>query len=547
MSAPKKNLPSVETEVKTRLGRMQTRMRAIPRLLRRAGLWAERFWRERKERFSHYISGKKRSHAVHSVNVRRARLFYRISYNVRNAVRTAGYYAVASVRLVMPFLVPVLGAAILVVSGIFVSRHTVALRVFLNEKDLGVCVRDEATFDRVRDRLSTAFYQNNNGEYYMDAYPTLRMAVVERTQVRTADEIFEAVYANVAEDFGKSYGVYLDGKLLGTLKRESEVLALQRQLLSAYVEDPDNTDWRILNGFSYEKGTFDKNDARTPEEMLLLFTRPVHSLKHTVKSGETASSVAQMYGLNVPELKLLNPGLKDDAFPVGTVLEVGAPSCKLSVVETRTVRYRQIVPYQTVSTETDAYLEGQSVVTTAGVNGLYDVELSVVIVNGIEMSRTEQSRTKVRDAITQRVSIGTRSIAPSGEFLWPLASYYSITSYYGWRTLRGVPGFHRGLDIAATTGTRIFAADDGVVYETGYQENGLGNFVKVNHGNGIVSVYGHCSRIAKGIKKGVRVKKGDVVAYVGSTGNSTGSHLHFALCYTGTTQYINPLPYLKKD
>ena len=186
-------------------------------------------------------------------------------------------------------------------------------------------------------------------------------------------------------------------------------------------------------------------------------------------------------------------------------------------------------------------------VTTAGVNGLYDVELSVVIVNGIEMSRTEQSRTKVRDAITQRVSIGTRSIAPSGEFLWPLASYYSITSYYGWRTLRGVPGFHRGLDIAATTGTRIFAADDGVVYETGYQENGLGNFVKVNHGNGIVSVYGHCSRIAKGIKKGVRVKKGDVVAYVGSTGNSTGSHLHFALCYTGTTQYINPLPYLKKD
>lgn len=99
---------------------------------------------------------------------------------------------------------------------------------------------------------------------------------------------------------------------------------------------------------------------------------------------------------------------------------------------------------------------------------------------------------------------------------------------------------HKGLDIAASNGTPIYAAADGVVTYSQYNNGGYGNLVKISHGNGVESYYGHCSKLY--VKVGQTVKAGEQIAAVGSTGRSTGNHLHFEIRVNGAQ--VNPQKYL---
>lgn len=98
---------------------------------------------------------------------------------------------------------------------------------------------------------------------------------------------------------------------------------------------------------------------------------------------------------------------------------------------------------------------------------------------------------------------------------------------------------HEGLDIAAPTGTPIIAPADGTVRYAGNKRD-YGLFVEIDHGYGFITRYGHCQRIR--VNSGMRVKRGDIVAYVGNTGRSTGPHLHYEVCVSHTT--VNPLNYV---
>lgn len=114
----------------------------------------------------------------------------------------------------------------------------------------------------------------------------------------------------------------------------------------------------------------------------------------------------------------------------------------------------------------------------------------------------------------------------------------NITSRYGSReSIRSHD--HRGLDIAAKTGTPIKAAADGTIKYSGTM-SGYGNLIIIDHGNGITTYYGHCSKLYK--TQGQQVRAGDVIAAVGSTGNSTGAHLHFEIRKNG--EYLNPAKYI---
>lgn len=116
-----------------------------------------------------------------------------------------------------------------------------------------------------------------------------------------------------------------------------------------------------------------------------------------------------------------------------------------------------------------------------------------------------------------------------------------VTSPFGWRTdpITGSPRFHGGLDIAAPMGTPVYAPQAGyVVYSGTY--GGYGNVVVLNHGNSLYTVYGHNSQLL--VKAGDSVYRGQLISLVGSTGRSTGPHLHFEVHYN--QQYLNPVSYL---
>jgi len=131
-----------------------------------------------------------------------------------------------------------------------------------------------------------------------------------------------------------------------------------------------------------------------------------------------------------------------------------------------------------------------------------------------------------------------------GVFDWPLPGYTTISS--GFTDVRdvwnnGQTDVHRGIDIPAPAGTKIYAAADGVVSTTLHWSYGIA--VKLSHGDGVVTVYGHMS--ARAVNDGDYVTKGQLIGYVGSTGNSRGNHLHFEVDING--QFVNPWLYLKGE
>ncbi|MDO5139239.1 MAG: M23 family metallopeptidase, partial [Oscillospiraceae bacterium] len=140
-------------------------------------------------------------------------------------------------------------------------------------------------------------------------------------------------------------------------------------------------------------------------------------------------------------------------------------------------------------------------------------------------------------------SVGGQILTPygaaSGIFTWPMAIPGSITSGFGYRTdpFTGEVKFHGGIDISAAQGTPVLAVGDGTVTVANGSDpwgGGYGYYVMISHGNGYETLYGHCSAIC--VISGQTVQRGEVIAYVGSTGNSTGNHLHFEARINGAKE-----------
>lgn len=150
----------------------------------------------------------------------------------------------------------------------------------------------------------------------------------------------------------------------------------------------------------------------------------------------------------------------------------------------------------------------------------------------------EETSRKIEAQIRQSEGV-SGEIRGTGKMIWPVRG--RITSNFGWRyhPILRQKKYHNGLDIAVPTNTQVRAADDGVVVVSGW-EGGYGNYVAIDHGNGISTGYGHNHRLL--VSKGERVTKGQVIALSDSTGLSTGPHVHFEVRVNGAP--ANPIPYL---
>ncbi len=148
-----------------------------------------------------------------------------------------------------------------------------------------------------------------------------------------------------------------------------------------------------------------------------------------------------------------------------------------------------------------------------------------------------ENSTPIAAAPARRASSGVS--IPS---LIPVSSSRAMSSGFGMRVHPVLGGMrsHKGIDLPATTGTPIHASADGVVGKADWF-GGYGLFVELQHGGSMETRYGHMSRIA--VAEGQRVRKGDVIGYVGSTGRSTGAHLHYEVRIAG--EAVNPVPYMQ--
>lgn len=156
--------------------------------------------------------------------------------------------------------------------------------------------------------------------------------------------------------------------------------------------------------------------------------------------------------------------------------------------------------------------------------------------------RAEERAIKRAEAAAQSGNYTSNFTYTGGQLLWPCPSSSTITSPFGWRIhpVYGGGRMHEGVDIAVPTGNNILAAESGVVTVSQYSSS-AGNYIMIDHGGGLSTVYMHNSSLL--VRVGEQVTRGQVIAYSGSTGWSTGPHLHFAVRLNG--QYVNPMTYVQ--
>lgn len=159
----------------------------------------------------------------------------------------------------------------------------------------------------------------------------------------------------------------------------------------------------------------------------------------------------------------------------------------------------------------------------------------------LEAKKKEESKKSSGKSSNSGYDDSSYSYSGSGGYSWPVSGYSSISSGYGYRVhpIFNTVKFHSGIDIPAPTGTKVRASQEGMVIFSGWQ-GGYGNCVMISHSNNIVTVYAHNSSI--NVNTGQYVDRGQTIASIGNTGNSTGPHLHFEVRKNGNT--VNPLSYL---
>ena len=262
---------------------------------------------------------------------------------------------------------------------------------------------------------------------------------------------------------------------------------------------------------------------------------------YTVVKGDTLSTIAQKQGVALSALRAANPQINGDRLSIGQQLQLVKLEPLIHVMMEKEVVREEKIPFGTKTTNSADLWAGQTQVKKAGVSGLKEVTYKIVMENGREVEKQELNVMVLQEPQIQEVLRGTKLMVASrgggdGQLAWPLRG--NISSRYGPRG----SGFHTGIDITGTRGTPLYSAGNGQVIFAGWGSGGYGNLVIIDHGNGLTTKYAHLTAFQ--VKVGQTVERGDVVGTVGSTGRSTGSHLHFETNVNG--RHVDPMRYLGK-
>ncbi|PKM76497.1 MAG: hypothetical protein CVU90_12585 [Firmicutes bacterium HGW-Firmicutes-15] len=265
-----------------------------------------------------------------------------------------------------------------------------------------------------------------------------------------------------------------------------------------------------------------------------------------VKSGENLWTIGNNNNISVEELQNLNPQVdKEMRINPGDKLVISPEKPMLEVVIDFENTVVEDIPFETEYVKDSTMNESQRKTISEGVNGKQEVTYEIVLVNGNISEQKISNKKIIEPPVSSKVSVGTKkaTVSRSGSSSGTnrVVSGGRITSPFGARVhpITGAEIFHKGIDIGASQGNSIYAYANGIVSFAGWK-SGYGNFVEINHVNGLVTRYGHMSAIY--VKKGQQVTAGQRIGAVGSTGASTGPHLHFEVLVNGVNK--NPLNYL---
>lgn len=369
---------------------------------------------------------------------------------------------------------------------------------------------------------------------------------------RTEDEEDMLVYVTDKDMFSKALEQVI-ATFIGQEKYEAFINDTQEEIVTTgeIIEDV-----YIDNKITIKEEKIPVNQKIYATELelsqYLLFGNDQQYKKYEVKSGDTIQSIIDVHEISIEEFLITNPEIKSaqSLLYEGQMVTINTINTKLDIVQT-THLVEDVETRYNVEERTDlTILEGTTKKVQEGRNGISRVSQKVKSVNGVITYVSPVSNEEIEPPTSEIWVIGGKIIPNVGSltvWAWPTDNGYRITSNYAWRInpVTRVREFHRGIDIAGLGyGKPIYSANNGTVYSAKYSSS-YGNYVVVNHNNGYYTLYAHMKSIDSKIKVGQTVSRGQVLGYIGSTGMSTGPHLHFEL-WNGVWSRISPWTIYKK-
>lgn len=359
-------------------------------------------------------------------------------------------------------------------------------------KEIGI-VESVSVYDRGA-ALARGRVNNTNGEFEVDAVPTFTMKVRRGKSTLTETEICDAILRQSGDAIAEVNGLYVDGNFLGAMEDSADIAVVLSNLMADY-------------------------DATNPNQR--------------AEFVQTVEIVEGLYPISAI------------AADTDSLTRVAQSHLQIQIIETKVVE--ESIPFKTSTVYREDKLPTYSKTTVKGVNGSKDVTYEYVYLNGEVIAVQRVSEVVTKEAVQEVHEVGTKKVYASdgsvvvqgdgiatGKWTWPVPVCHNI--YQGYHS------GHKAIDISSgpipVQGKPCLAADGGTVVYAGWYYD-YGYYVKIDHGNGLVTTYAHLDSVS--VIAGQKVSNGQQIGRVGNTGWSEGPHLHLELYDNGIR--VNPVLY----
>jgi murein DD-endopeptidase MepM/ murein hydrolase activator NlpD len=441
-------------------------------------------------------------------------------------------------------------------------KLTTVYYVYLNETYIGTVSNKEVVDTIIAKKVETL--KNTHGDIDLQIAP--QVEYISEQVFRSTANNQEAVenLKNTIQFQAESSAIVIDGtpvvyldsketaeevieslKLKYVTKEQLAKLEARKASKTTTIPELQENETRLLD-VTLSKNVSVQMENVLPEKIVtvteaitLLQNGTLEEKEYTVQEGDVLGSVANDNGLKLVELLELNPGMNEDTvLKIGQTVKITALNPYLDVIVTKEEKKEEVIPFAK-EVENDSTLpKGETKVKQEGKDGSRSVTYAISEQNGKTINKDVTSENILQQPVNEIIVRGTKVIPSrgSGSLAWPtVGGYISSERGYRWGSL------HQGIDIARPSNRTIMAADNGVVVSAGFS-GAYGNKIVIDHQNGLRTLYAHLSSID--VSVGQTVSKGSHIGVMGSTGNSTGIHLHFEVFKGGVNQ--NPLSYVAR-
>ncbi len=466
-------------------------------------------------------------------------------------------------RAVLSTIIPFVSLAVLIVFYSAYGSLTFALEVFVDGESVGIVTDEDAYKDAyllAKKRFASV------GSEMAEIVPEYSVTFTTLNSLDDRATVCNNIITSVSDKTVDACGIYVDGEFLFTVGSEDTFLRVRDRVFNEYInENPFVTaDCKVdfADQYTTETGVYPDNDNLISADTLYEYftAEKTPQIEHTVAADETVGDILEKYSLTLDELLANNENLQEDNIPEGSVLLIKRGEREVSIKVTKTYIKTESIPFDTVTQYDNNIFVGSTMTVVNGSNGQDIVSYTDTYIDGVKTETAKEIlRYNASSPVNQLIKVGTMGIPvdgngvavsprltrdQGGSFVWPAPDncFWLSQGYNPYNA-------HYGIDIVSSDdgscrGRKIVAVADGIVTMATYHWS-WGYYIRVDHGNGVVTGYAHALKDSFRVKVGDFVRAGQHLSSIGTTGKSTGYHLHFEVWIDGVR--VNPLPYVYSE